>query len=273
MSNLWKLIRVVGASAMLACPAVAQNPNQAPFGQAAGAGNAAVNRAIIHVDGTLVGIVGSVAKITDTEGTEVMVQLPQDPSHMRFNAVADPQGIRPGMMVRFSTNIGPNGLPVEPVDQVELFHPIRTNNMPAHLKEAVVPGVYPAKRGPKPPPGVIVPGTYKVVGTLAQFVPGKGIAVVAGQTPIQVPLSEEARYLVRTNSLELSQAGDKVSVDAFYDGVDKTKVVADSFTVSTERLIGTPSEDPRKSRRRRGRDKVEADEPKAAEPEAVEPKG
>lgn len=251
MSNLWSPRWLFGLaiSTIAAWPAAAQNNFANPQG----------SRSILHVDGTFKGMSRLALSVTDAEGTEIMVQLPKDLSKVRFHANADPKGLRPGMMVRFDASLGPGGVSLEPVKQVEIFHPLRLPNMPRHVAESVTPGLHSAN----PPAGNrnvgFVPGKYKVVGALAGGDPTSWLAVTAGQYPIRVQLAPDAKFLIRTHSLELAQPGDRVTLDGFYNEPDKTKVLAESLTISSERLIGTPEEGPVGKRRVRGRGKRDAE--------------
>ncbi|QEG41949.1 hypothetical protein UC8_39780 [Roseimaritima ulvae] len=248
-SNLWSFRWLCGAaiSILAAWPAAAQNNFVNPQG----------GRSILHVDGTFKAMSRLAISVTDSEGTEIMVQLPQDVSKIRFHAEADPKGLRPGMMVRFDTSLGPGGVPLEPVKQVEIFHPLRGSNVPRRLVELVTPGLHAANKQANRNAG-FVPGKYKVVGAIVGGDPGSWLAVKAGQYPIRVQLAPDAKFLIRTNSLELAQPGDRVTLDGFYNEPDKTKVLADSLTISTDRLIGTPTEGPPIKRRGRGREKRDA---------------
>jgi len=223
------------------------------------------NRSILHVDGTFQGMARMIIKVVDADGTEILVQLPQDLTRVRFNADADPQGLRPGMMVRFQASFGPGGVPLEAVKQVEIFHPLRQPKMPARVAETMTPGIYPEAKAPANRAGGFVPGKYRIVGSLVGVAPGGWLVVSTGQTPIRVMMDQGVKFVVRTHSLELAQPGDRVTLDGFYNEPDKTKVVADTLTVSTDRVIGTPAEVPMKGRRRRGKADAEQEQPKAAE--------
>lgn len=257
----WIHVTVVALCCSLlgAAPCGAQNGFGAKPGggfQGAAAAGGLGGRSILHVDGTVKAVSRLGLTVTDQEGTEIMVQLPQDLSKVQFRADADPRGLRPGMMVRFQAALGPGGVPLEPVKQVEIFHPIRMPKMPRRVAESMTPGLHSDNKQPANRNVGFVPGKYRVVGALAGGDPSSWLAVTAGKYPIRVQMAPEAKFVIRTHSLELAQPGDRVSLDGFYNEPDKTRVLADKLTITADRVIGTPTEEPagpRRGRARRGR--------------------
>lgn len=229
----------------IASPVVSQDPVSPIEFQ-----GAATAREIIQVRGKLDGMTGKIAKVDAGDEGEVFVHLPITPSNFRFRAEFDSRGLQPGMLVRFNANFGPAGQPIESIKEVEIFQPIQFPGMPKAVKDAMTPGLYSKanKSSPSPRTG-IAPGAYSVVGNLVTVTPDSWIVVSAGQFPVRAMLSPDHRFRVNTHTLELVQPGDDISVNGFFDGNDRSRVLADTFTVSSSRVIGEPVEKAKKTRR------------------------
>lgn len=250
----------------------AQPPTAGGFSAAAGpAGSGNGGNAIIEFAGIYQGAVGGIMKIKRDDDTEVLVQLPSDPSELHFRGKPDPQMIQPGLTVRFQADFGPAGLPTAPVSSIEIIRPINAPGMSRAAKESLTPGVYPLQPQPgnrRPP--VFVPGPYRIVGVLRGA--SKDVMMVAaGNTPVQTQVAEDVEFTVHFNTLELAQPGDQVKVKGFYQPPDDTRVRAATVEVSTDRVIGEERAKP-KRRGRRGRKNAEAETP-PAKANAVEGNG
>jgi hypothetical protein len=221
---------------------------------------------ITSFNGKLVASRGMILTIEREDGTEVMVQTPDSISQLTFTAKALPAYLRPGMPVRFKANLGPNGAPLEPVSKLELFAPVNVKLLKGRERENYQPGVHPSKppqRGNAGPPT----GPVTVVGNLMALTP-QGVALRAGNIPVQTMTSPDLELQIRVNNLSLAQPGDAVQVRGFYQPPDETKVKAESIQITTDRVYGeTPPPNERRSRRsKRGdRDKDDATESENAD--------
>ncbi|PHQ33597.1 hypothetical protein [Rhodopirellula bahusiensis] len=240
----------------LAAPETASSQG---FGNQTAAGGA---NEITSFSGKLVSSRGVILTIEREDGTEVMVQTPDSVSQLTFIAKALPAYLRPGMLVRFKANLGPAGTPTEPVSKLELFAPVNAKLLKGRERENYQPGVHPSKppqRGNAGPPT----GPVTVVGNLMALNPQGGVALRAGNIPVQTMTSPDLELQLRVNNLSLAQPGDTVQVRGFYQPPDETKVKAESIQITTDRVYGeTPPPTERRSRRgKRGdRDKDQAAE-------------
>ncbi|QDT06527.1 hypothetical protein K227x_49370 [Rubripirellula lacrimiformis] len=168
------------------------------------------------------------------DGTEVMVQLPDDPSAFTFVAEAKPPFLRQGMLVRFSGTFTAAGQATAPIETVTVIQP-PTGRLTGRAREMYTPGVHGERRGRNEP----VPATAQVtvVGGLLGL-DNTGIAVQAGNIPVRAPMSPDAKIEIRFNHLSLAQENDPVSVSGFYQPPDDTKVKAERVTVTTDRIYG-----------------------------------
>jgi len=250
---------------------LAQKVNADPPGFGAGTTTAAANE-VTQFKGTLKGLQSGVLSITREDGTEVMVQQPDDIASFTFVATAKPAFLQRGNLVRFSGVFGPTGMAAAPIEKVEVFQPVQANRLQGHAREKFIPGIYPADRhAPKKP---VAMAKYNVVGNLMGVNAGGIMMVQAGKQPVQVPLAKDATFELRYNNLNLAKEGDAVSVSGFYQPPDDTKVKADRVTITTDRVYGeateqTPTRRPRGTRRDKAEDKEESAEQKAGD-EAAE---
>ena len=209
---------------------------------------------ITSFKGTLKGFKRGVLTVTREDGTDVMVQLPQDAAAFVFNASAKPQFLQRGMMVRFQGSFAPNGNPTAPVMKVEIFQPVNPQAIRGHTRELFTPGVHPVDRhGGKKPTKV---AKYNIVGSLMGINNAGGMMVQAGKIPVSAQLDATATFQVRYNNLNLAKEGDPVSVEGFYTPPDDTKIRGDRITVTTDRVYGeyTEPEVPKRRGRRTTKD-------------------
>ena len=220
------------------------------FGAAAATGGA---NEVTKFQGKLKGFQRGILAVTRDDGTDVMIQPPDDISAFTFVATAKPAFIQRGQLVRFTGMFQPNGVPTEPITKVEIFQPIQTQKVAGHNRDKFVPGVYSANRhAPKQPAAV---GKYSVVGGVLGMNNAGVMMVQAGDKRVQVQLAQTVVFEVRYNNLTLAKEGDIVNVAGFYQPPDDTKVKADRVTVSTDRVYGetpAPTSRRRPTRTRRG---------------------
>ncbi len=222
-------------------------------------GGGAPANEITEFKGTLKGAQGNVITVTREDGTECMVQFPDEITSLNFVATALPAYLRRGMPVRFATVLGPTGMPMMPVEKIEIFSPLPAAAVPHSHSTRYTPGAHSADRK-APQRGAPLTGKVDVVGSLMILNPQGGIAIQAGTTPVQTMVSPNAKLEIRLNNLSLAEPGDSVSVVGFYQPPDETKVKASQITITTDRVYG--EEQPKKSRTRgtkRGKAAEQAD--------------
>ena len=249
------------ASGLLLAVAPCGRPSYAQPPAAGAPGNVVANaNEVTNFKGTLKGFERGVLSVTREDGTDVMVQPPDQISGFTFIATAKPAFLQRGQMVRFSGAFGPTGIAVAPIDKVEIFQPVPAQRLTGHAREQFLPGVYPAdRRAPQQP---VAMAKYNVVGGL-MGVNAAGVMVVqAGKTSLQVQLAKDVTFELRYNNLSLAKEGDPVSVAGFYQPPDDTKVKAERITITPDRVYGEPTEQPPKRRTRSRRE--EAKEKEAA---------
>lgn len=217
---------------------------------------------ITNFNATLKGMRGGLVVVEKEDGTEAFVAPPDLISSFQFVAKATPAFLQRGMLMRFTANFGPGGVPLGPVDKVTLFQPVDQRSLQGHAKQQFTPGVYPdAKPGDR---NQAMTGKITIVGRFMGLSPGM-LAVQAGKVPVRVPVTDDTQLEVRYNNLLLAQEGDPVTVSGFYQPPNENQVKADRVTITTDRVYGEyQPEAKKKSRRKRGDDqgdKAEANKP------------
>tara|TARA_A100001391_G_C5002142_1_gene261061 strand:- start:106 stop:993 length:888 start_codon:yes stop_codon:yes gene_type:complete len=259
-----------GLSAAVVCSIVlcplAQCQNAAPIGTAGGVGTAggagaaggyatgAPANEVTKFSGTLKDARGNVIIVTREDGTDCMVQFPDDITLLSFTAKAVPAALQRGTPIRFAMAIGPNGAPISPVEKIEIFSPLGPGMVPRNQAARFTPGVHQAGRQPRQA-GASMGGKVDVVGTLMMVTPQGGISVQAGGTPVNTMVTQDVEIEVQVNNLSLAQAGDEVEVEGFYNPPDETKVKAQRIKITSDRVMGeTPNPANRKERRKSKQD-------------------
>jgi len=204
---------------------------------------------VTEFKGKLKGVRGNILTVTREDDVDCLVMFPEELNALEFVAQALPAYLRRGMPIRFATTLGPTGMPLTPVDKLEVIAPVNLKSIANSQKMRYTPGVNSADRHSKPKRGPMTGKVY-VVGSLVMLSPNGQLAVQAGNVPVQTMVAPDAKVEIRANSLALAQAGDTVTVAGFYQPPDDTKVKAERIVVTTDRVYGeTPPKPERKSRR------------------------
>lgn len=242
------LIAVLLGTAVWESNAAAQpkprNPQSAPALPAFNQSTAQFDT-VIEFKGALKDSQRNLIIVTRDDGTDVTVKLHDDPTRLRFIADVKIAFVRPQMMARTVVSLGPAGVPVSPVDRVELFQPVQTTAVTGSAKESFTPGVHSSSREKRNPQLGFAPGNYNVVGMVVGM-DNNGLYLNTGRGPMPIPLSPEAKIGLVYNNLSLAQQGDPVTVSGFHQPPDETQVIANSVTIRPERVYGEAEDNPRR---------------------------
>ena len=220
---------------------------------------------VTEFKGKLKGFQRGVVYVQREDGTDMMVQVPDNLTAFQFVALAKPAFLKRGQLVRLTGTFNPvNGMAVSPINKVELFQPV-SGAMPGRIREQYLPGVYPQQQNENQQ-GFAGPVRCRVVGGVMGIHDNGNMVVQAGSRPLQIPLSPDVTFEIRFNNLTLAQEGDTVSVSGFYQPSNETLVKAERITVTSEKVFGEPTESiPKRGSRRRPTRGDKADEDKPAE--------
>lgn len=249
------LFAVIVVGFFAADASIAQPPANTPTANA---------NMVTEFKGALKSFQRGVMLVSRDDGTEVMVQPPEDLTRFQFIATAKPAFLQRGMLVRFQGTFNQAGVSLSPVTKVELFQPI-SGKVAGHARQQYIPGVYPEQHEQNQPLPAVA--TCDIVGAVTGLDPSGLLLVQAGKQPVRVQLSPDVTFELRLNNLSLAQEGDPVNVAGFYQPPDDTKVKADRVTITTDRVYGEPTDEPpkRTARRRPPRTQTNADGKDAAE--------
>lgn len=195
---------------------------------------------IAKLTGTLEAIVGNQLKIL-TEDQTPSVVLMVDNTSFRYTGTAEPSVLSPGLMVRFTAELDLAGTPQAPLDELEIFRPVRGQRLSLEVRQSQTPGIYeiadddaaeaiaqpertpppakrqPAKRGAAARPATSAPGatvqTYQVVGVV-RAIQGDRMQVIAGNQPLIFQAAPEVKITVAAGDPTYCQPGDEVSINA-----------------------------------------------------------
>jgi len=141
---------------------------------------------------------------------------------------ADPDFLRPGLLVRFSGEIQGRGTMAEPIEELTIFTP----------REGYVIGIY--NDGDDP---TRTDGPKLVAGRLKSIKNGK-LIVVAGDQQVKAELAEEPTIKVDINDYSLAATGDEITVSGL--GFEQDKIEATGIEIQlTERLTSGKKKRPR----------------------------
>jgi hypothetical protein len=226
---------------------------------------------VIEVRGKLKDFRRNILTVTRDDGVDVAVMLHEDPTKLVFAAEAKPQWLKPGMLVRIESMFGPGGQPVAPIDSVELIQPIQAARTVQVQQDMYAPGIYPLDRKPNNGQAQgFEPGKYRIIGSIVGT-GAAGIMVNANQTQVPIPISPDAKWLIRFNNLALAEPGDLVHVTGFHKPPNETEVKAGSVRVVVERIYGDAVENPKAKKKTRVKPEAKPEAPAAAEPAKAEP--
>lgn len=217
----------------------------------------------IEFEGKLAGMKQGMLLITRDDGVEVMVKPPEDPLGFDFQAPAEMGFLQRGMMVRFNGNFNQAGVPSDPIEGMEIFFPL-SESLAKKQADQFVAGIYPGEKKTNLAEGV---ANYKIVGKLMGWDATGIVMVNAGKRPVRIQLGEKAKLELRLNQLSLAQQGDAVAIMGTYRLPDDTKVIANTVSVSTDRVQRAPVSETPASRSKRRRD------PATGSDEAKDPAG
>ncbi|MEL6104596.1 MAG: hypothetical protein AAFU85_01110 [Planctomycetota bacterium] len=200
---------------------------------------------ITNFKGTLKAFRQGIVVVEKEDGSEALVAVPDQITSFQFVAKAAPAFLRPGMLIRFTADFGPGGVPLAPISKLTLFQPVPTKSLHGRARQLFVAGVYADSKAPNNRKQQTPSGKLTVVGSLVGLTPNGILTLRAGKTPVRVPVNEQTQLELQYNNLSLAQAGDPVTVAGFFQPPNENQVKADRITIRPDRVFGEapPQED------------------------------
>ncbi|MEO1526610.1 MAG: hypothetical protein AAFX06_14335 [Planctomycetota bacterium] len=218
---------------------------------------------ITNFKGKLKAFRQGIVVVEKEDGSEALVAVPDSVTSFQFIAKAAPAFLRQGMLIRFTADFGPGGVPTAPISKLTLFQQVPEKSLHGRARIQFTPGIHSdAKAGNNRNAPMM--GKLTVVGSLLGLTPNGILTLRAGKTPVRVPVNQQTQLEIQYNNLSLAKAGDPVTVAGFYQPPNENKVKADRITIRPDRVFGeaTPKENRRKKRDGEGDDAVEDKEGK-----------
>lgn len=218
---------------------------------------------ITNVSGVLQAVSGDKFKIKSEDGEEHIAVLAAR-SSLKYNGTADSKFLQPGLFVRFSASFNTRtGTPQAPLQELEIFRPIRQRRMSQAQRQNQTSGVYPAaqddKKNGKQSPPVQNTGEiqdFKIVGQIRAVQGGK-MQVVAGNRPLIVPLDSAVKINVQAGDAMFCMSGDSVKVTGLRNPNQANWIQAETIEITGTKALGLdqPNQKPTKPKSRSRGDK------------------
>lgn len=194
----------------------------------------------ITATGVIKGIRPGVLAVVTEQGEQWLVKVPDRPQDVSLVASANPNWLRPGMLVRFKNTFDAKGRPVATVRQLEVI------SLRADTQLGLIPdsqfggGASGLFSNDEPTKKQSAPETmsFTVAGTLRGFKDGN-LLVVAGNTPVQSQLDEKASISVNISDYSLAREGDTVQVTGWYYLGQRDRVFSNRLSISSKEKLGT----------------------------------
>lgn len=181
---------------------------------------------------------GGIAKIIDGNQAEWFVKLDQKTA-FTFSATAEPEWLRRGMWVRFTTKYNSKGEPQEMLKEVVVFVPKKGDKL----------GIYGEDKSPITNPFTKslsnVPEGEKLltftVAAQVKTLKASELAVAYQRFAIAVPIGERTKILVEVPDPSLIRKGDEVSIRGWQVPGSENAVVATTVAVTAKEPLGLPN--------------------------------
>lgn len=187
--------------------------------------------------GVLKDMRGNVLLVLAADGGQLLVKAPERPLDLAFNASADVDWLKRGMLVRFTGQFDKRGQAVSPIGELTVFTPRPEYQVGVFADSGFGGGndLFAEKKVETKEPDS---APYMVAGTLSAM-KGNKITVAAGGVSVKVELAENVRVSVDVNDLRFAREGDKVMIEGWFYPGDERSIVAQRLTVTAAEPLGT----------------------------------
>lgn len=214
---------------------------------------------VAEVNGKLDAASGNRLKITGDDGQDYLVSLNQQ-STIDYEGTAEPEFLRPGMLVRFTCSFDTNGQPQQAVSELEIFQPMQRRRMRPDEMQKQTPGIYPVvapearqqsqqpqhqrRQQPapqQPPASAEATQEYRIVGKVMGIEQGR-MQVMAGNRPVMVELEPELKVTVASGDLTFSNPGDQIKVSGLVNAAQPNFIQAESVRIEGAEPLKPPEQ-------------------------------
>ena len=167
----------------------------------------------VRLSGTLQGLRPGMMQVASDDGVQWIFQIQAKPQDIIYQATAEPEWVRPGMLVRFSGRFNKQGEAEQPISEITVFTPREGSRIGIFPESALnTEGLFESPDAePTPSDGY---SSYLVSGRFMGMKAGK-MQVVAGRS-LQVDVAENVEVQVDVSDYTLAKPGDKVEVGGWF---------------------------------------------------------
>ncbi len=212
---------------------------------------------VIDFQGKIDGYEQGVIFVSNEKGEKKVVVLPDDVEKIRFIAEALPEWVQQGAFVRFAAEFRADGMPTQPISEMEVFTLNARRRRPFSPEEMQrnVPGIYPigVGKGTNLADDAANSNTnngnqqaatqkFNVVGVIIGLDP-TAVGLQCGDRTMKLPLGEKCKFKLSANGLDFATIGDSVSVKGLFSPQATDRIQSDSIVVTAAKPLGSVSDD------------------------------
>jgi hypothetical protein len=196
-----------------------------------------VERENVRLTGTLRAMRPGVMQVVTEDGETWLVKIEANEEAVAYNGRALPDWLRPGMWIRFRTNLSQRLQADAPVSELTVFTPREGLQLGVVPELALGQGLFSEpKPEEKPDKDKLTP--CMVAGRVAGIKKNK-LMVAAGNASVTVDVTDDVRITVEVADLRLAQLGDKVEINGWRYPALPGRAVANRVTISGEQPLTT----------------------------------
>ena len=170
---------------------------------------------------------------------------------MRYLAEALQEWVQQGAYVRFAAEFKADGMPTQPIPELEVFMPNARRRRPFSPEEMQrnVPGICPmgvgkgsnlADKAGDPNAGNAQAASQKfqIVGVVLGMEPTV-VGLQCGERAMKLPLAEKCKFKLSAYGLDFATIGDSISVKGLFSPQAADRIQSDSILITCAKPLGT----------------------------------
>jgi hypothetical protein len=212
----------------------------------------------VRAKGKLKGVRPGLLAVETSEGEQWLVKVDARPQNISFVASADPNWLRPGMLVKFKNTFDAKGKPQATVRQLEVISPRTDTKLGLIAGSSLGSANVFSDEEPKKKKKAPKTKSFTVAGTL-RGLKNRKLVVAAGRTLVKSELDEKAKISVDVADYSLGREGDSIELSGWYYLGRKDRVYATRISISSSRMLGeeVPTKGTKKKEKKSSKSDVE----------------
>lgn len=260
-------LSLMAAAMLIAAPALAQYGERRQV-------QPEIKREPLQAAGTVKQVARGVIHLATDEGEQWLIQVQARPQDVSFTGTADASFVKPGMWVRFTSQLTRRGDAKDPIASLEIYTPREGFGVGVQA-DAIGGGgganelfAGPAEEKPQPEPKKGKPSedtVYRIGGQVSKISRLGELTINAAGTSIKAKLADDAKVSIDVTDLSYLQAGDKIEIRGWYPMGRKGQAIAEQVTASASQSLTDTS---KKKKPMPATDKPDGDADNAEKPAA-----